>query len=332
MGFRLTLLMALLACALRPLPVLAHAGHHHDDAEHIEVVEGPHSWNDLWKTWGWEPGSIIGLVLSGWLYGRGVRRAWRASGVDRGVRKWRVWCFAGGWLTLFVALVSPLHPWGQVLFSAHMTQHELLMLVAAPLLVLSGPLVAFLRALPPQWASRLARLSNYPTWRSVWGTITNPLVAWLIHGIILWAWHAPVLFQATLHNDWIHALQHISFLASALLFWWAVIHCRSGAMSYGAGVLYLFTTAIHSGLLGALLTFARVAWYPDYAATSGEWGLTTLEDQQLGGLIMWVPACTVYIIAGLALFAGWMRESERRVRLRETRLAPARAALEPTEV
>jgi cytochrome c oxidase assembly factor CtaG len=331
-AIRKLLLLGALLCAARPAAVLAHAGHQQDEATQQERVEGPHGWNDLWTTWGWEPGSIIALVITGWLYGRGVRRAWKSSGIDRGIRRWQVGCFAAGWLTLFVALVSPLHPWGQVLFSVHMIQHELLMLFAAPLLVLSSPLVAFLRAFPTQWAARLARLSNSLTWQRIWGTVSNPLVAWLIHGVVLWAWHAPALFQATLHNDWIHALQHVSFLGSALLFWWALIHCRSTAMSYGAAVLYLFTTAIHTGLLGALLTFAGRPWYPDYAATTHEWGLTPLEDQQLGGLIMWVPACTVYIVAGLALFAMWMRESERRVQQREARLAEAGPRLQTTEV
>ena len=100
----------------------------------------------------------------------------------------------------------------------------------------------------------------------------------------LWAWHIPFLFQATLESTWVHAFQHASFLGSALLFWWAVLHGRSRPMGFGAAVLYMFTTALHSGLLGALLTFARSAWYPVYSGTTQPWGLSPLEDQQLGGL------------------------------------------------
>jgi cytochrome c oxidase assembly factor CtaG len=88
-------------------------------------------------------------------------------------------------------------------------------------------------------------------------------------------------------------------------------------MGYGLAVMYMLTTAMHSGLLGALLTFSRTVWYPDYSLTTGSWGLTPLEDQQLGGLIMWMPAGIVYVVAGLILFAAWLRESERRVRRRE---------------
>jgi cytochrome c oxidase assembly factor CtaG len=120
------------------------------------------------------------------------------------------------------------------------------------------------------------------------------------------------LFEATLDNEFIHALQHISFFATALLFWWAIMHSRARASNYGLAVLYLFTTALHSGLLGALLTFAQKTFYPSYAETTRWWGLTPLEDQQLGGIIMWIPAGLVYVIAGLALFAGWLRSTDAK--------------------
>jgi putative membrane protein len=147
--------------------------------------------------------------------------------------------------------------------------------------------------------------------------MTAPLVAWLIHAVVLWTWHLPVLFQATLNNEFVHALQHTTFVLSALLFWWAILHGRDRAIGFGAAVIYMFTTALHSGLLGALLTFSRTVWYPVYNGSTESWGLTPLEDQELGGLIMWIPAGVVYIIAGLALFAGWLRESELRVRNNE---------------
>jgi putative membrane protein len=278
--------------------------------------EGPEDWDQLWRSWGLEPGTLIDMSLSALLYGIGLWRTWRASGVGHGIRRWEAACFWSGWLALFIALVSPLHPLGEVLFSAHMAQHELLMLVAAPLLVLGRPMIGFLRALPAAWSARLGRFSNTHGWRIAWGFVSAPLVAWIVHAIVLWGWHAPVLFQATLHSEWVHAAQHISFLASALLFWWALIHGHRGVTNYGVAVFYLFTTAIHSGLLGALLTFARTVWYPDYSNTQ-VWGLTPLEDQQIGGLIMWVPACSVYIIAGLAMFAQWLRQSEQRVVHRE---------------
>jgi putative membrane protein len=279
----------------------------------------PHTFGDLWYTWGRDPLIIAGLAVTAWAYWKGARRVWRESMRGRERRKFEAWAFAFGWLALFVALVSPLHPWGEVLFSAHMTQHEVLMLAAAPLLVLSRPLVPFLWALPARWRQKVGAIGKQSSVRSIWHTLTNPLVAWAIHAVALWMWHVPSLFQATLASDFVHTLQHFSFLGSALLFWWALIHGRRGLIGYGAAVLYMFTTSVHSGVLGALITFARTIWYPAYANSTASWGLTPLEDQQLGGLIMWVPAGLVYIIAGLALMIGWMRESERRVTRRENR-------------
>jgi cytochrome c oxidase assembly factor CtaG len=200
-----------------------------------------------------------------------------------------------------------------------MTQHELLMLVAAPLLVLGRPLIAVTWALPLSLSRSLGSWAKTGWLQKIWYVLTIPLVAWLLHAIALWLWHIPSLFEAVLHNEWVHTLQHLSFLLSALLFWWALIHGRRSWMGYGAAVLYVFTTSIHSGLLGALLTFSNAVWYPSYVGLTESWGLTPLEDQQLGGLIMWIPAGVLYAIAGLALLAGWLRESEARVSRREHR-------------
>jgi cytochrome c oxidase assembly factor CtaG len=129
-----------------------------------------------------------------------------------------------------------------------------------------------------------------------------------MHGAALWIWHLPALFDLTLSNDAVHALQHFSFLGAALIFWWALIRGH-GRRNFAVGVLYLFGAMLHTGLLGAFLTFSQRLWYPVYAGTTEQWGLTPLEDQQLGGLIMWVPACLVYVIAALAL-AGLLLRRE----------------------
>lgn len=306
-GVRLALVFCVLGISLCLLPFAFASAH-----------EGkPHKLGDLIYTWGLDPLVIVSLAVSGWLYLRGVRRLWRGAAAGRGVRRWEAYCYAGGWFALFVALVSPLHPLGEVLFSAHMTQHEVLMLVAAPLVVLGRPVVAFLWALPPGWARRAGGRAQAGRFKRVWRAVTNPLAAWAIHAVALWVWHVPLLFQATLRSDLVHTAQHIMFLGSALLFWWALIHGPRGLIGHGAGVLYLFTTSVHSGVLGALITFAGSVLYPGYSETTASWGLTALEDQQLGGLIMWVPAGLVYIMAGLALCAGWMRESERSILRRE---------------
>ena len=272
----------------------------------------PHNWHDLWRTWTFEPLVTISLALTAFLFIAGLRKLWRESGTNRGIRRWEATMFAGGWLALFVALISPLHSWGRVLFSAHMTQHEVLMLVAAPLLVLGRPLIAFMWAIPMSWARQLGAITRLSWFAATWRVVTLPFVAWLIHAIALWVWHIPVLFDAVLNNELIHTLQHISFLFSAILFWWALVHGGRGWMGYGAALLYVFTTSLHSGLLGAFLTFSTTVWYPGYNGLTRSWELTPVEDQQLGGLIMWIPAGLVYAIAGLALLAGWILEAERR--------------------
>ena len=125
----------------------------------------------------------------------------------------------------------------------------------------------------------------------------------------------PTLYQAALGSDAIHAIEHICFLATACLFWWALIHGRYGRLGYGLALVFVFATAIHSEVLGALLTFAPRVWYPLYALRSSGAGLDALEDQQLAGLIMWIPFGVVFLVLGLALFAAWLGEAERRAKL-----------------
>jgi putative membrane protein len=221
--------------------------------------------------------------------------------------------FLIGWITLFVALVSPIHEAGSQLFSAHMVQHELLMLVAAPLLVLGRPEIVFLWALPPSWRKVVANWMNFSPAQFTGHIVSSPSAAWMLHAMALWAWHVPLLFDASVHNEWVHTLQHSSFLGTAVIFWRALVSTHLGQRIYSQGLLFIFTTAVHSSILGALLTFAPRPWYSVYGHTTMVFGLTPLEDQQLGGLIMWIPAGTIYIIAGLALFAAWIRNSERRV-------------------
>jgi len=261
--------------------------------------------HDLWSAWEFDPGVVLPVALSAILYARGARR-------HTGLTLLQRTCFWTGWLSLVLALISPIHPMGEALFSAHMLQHEILMLISAPLLVLSRPLVTFLWALPIEWRKALGRWSKTKPIARTWNAVTDPLTAWLIHAVAIWVWHVPYLFQLTLRSDLAHSGQHLSFFLSALLFWWAVFYGH-GRRAYGAAFLYVFTTAIHTGALGALLTFAPHVWYPAYRTTTQAWGLTPLQDQQLGGLIMWVPASLVYLAAGLALFAAWLKESDLRL-------------------
>jgi putative membrane protein len=265
--------------------------------------------------WSLEPGVVVPLALSAVLYARGAFEL-RRRGRGRSLRRWEVASFGAGWLVVALALLSPLHEMSEQLFSAHMVQHELLMALAAPLLVLGRPMIVMLWAIPPLGRQVVARAARNSTIRSVWGAITRPFDAWLIHGLAIWLWHLPALFEATLYSDSIHALQHASFLGSALIFWWSVIHVQRRA-ARGMSIVYVFTTAVHTGILGALMTFSRAVWYPAYATGAAKWGLTPIADQQLAGLIMWIPASLVYLAAALAIMGCWLRDSERSVAERE---------------
>ena len=276
--------------------------------------------HDLWSAWSWEPLVVVPLLLSAWLYVRGVQALWRNAGFGRGVARWEVAAFAAGWVTLALSLVSPLHRLGEVLFSAHMAQHEVLMVVAAPLLVLGRPVIPFLWALTPAWRRVAGTWSATAAVSTTWRLATLPLFAWALHAVAIWLWHAPSLYQATLGNETVHTIQHLSFLGTSLLFWWAVLHRMGSRLARPAAVIYLFTTAGHTSLLGALLTFSPRLWYPLYDATTTPWGLTPLEDQQLAGVIMWVPAGLSYLIAALALAATWLREPGPRRVLRPSPL------------
>jgi putative membrane protein len=255
--------------------------------------------------WSWEPLVLAALVAAGGLYARGARRG--------GLRRYETVCYGLGLAALATALVSPLDRLGGVLFSAHMAQHEVLMLVAAPLLVLGRPAIAWLWALPAPARAGIAGVVRRPFPRGAWRFATGPVIALVLHAVARWTWHVPALFEAALRSAPVHALQHTMFFWTALLFWYALVHGRYGRMGYGVAAVFVWATAMHTGLLAALIAFAREAWYPLYAERGAPYGVTALDDQQLAGAIMWVPSGGLFLVLGLGLFAAWIGESERRV-------------------
>jgi putative membrane protein len=278
----------------------------------------------IWGAWRWEAGLLPGLLL-GALYVLGCRAVWRSAGFGRGVRPWRALCFAAGLATLLLALASPLDALGGVLFAGHMVQHLVLVQVAAPLIVLGAPQVALAWGLP-RWLRRGVSAwwrAVAPEVRSLWRLLAHPAAAWCLHATALWLWHAPALYQAALRSAPLHALEHASFFGTALLFWWSLMRRPAqGGPGYGAAALYTFTMMLQSGLLGALMTFAPAPWYPAQSLGAAAWGLTPLEDQQLAGLIMWVPAGVIYVAALVAFLGVWLMRSE--VAERAGRLADLR--------
>jgi putative membrane protein len=255
--------------------------------------------------WTLDPWVVTPLLLAGGAYAIGVTALWRRAGAGRGVRAWHVVAYASGWFALAGALVSPLHAMGEQLFTAHMVEHEIVMAVAAPLLVLARPAVVFLWAWPNTIRRSIGRAARRDPLRLVWALATAPVVATLLHGLAIWIWHVPVLFDAAVTHLVLHRLQHLSFLLTALLFWWALLR-NCGA---GAATGHLFVTMTHTSLLGALLTFAPRVLYGVQTVHAADWGLTAIQDQQLAGLVMWVPAGTIYAGAALGFAALWISRS-----------------------
>ena len=254
---------------------------------------------------------IAFLLAIGMLYAAGTARL-RARGAFQ--RRFEPIAFAVGWTALMVTVLPPLDAWVIVRFSAHMFQHELMMLVGAPLVMAGRPIPVWLAALPPAPRARAAALLQSSATRGAWNVVTAPLVAWTLHGGAIWLWHLPPLYDAAVDNEAIHLVQHAMFVGTAIVFWYGMLYGRYGRAGYGAAVFYVFTTAVHTGILGAIVTFARTPLYNVYLAPAAAQGIDALGDQQVAGLIMWVPAGLVLTTLGIALFAAWLGEAERRAR------------------
>jgi putative membrane protein len=254
----------------------------------------------------WDQAVLAGLTIMGTLYWIGARelRA-RRAGMSRIERA----AFGVGWLALVVSIL----PWFDAaaldLFSAHMAQHELMMLVGAPLIVAGRPMATCLWALPERWRRRVVLPLQRPRVAGMVRVMAAPITAWTLHGLVVWIWHAPGLYELAVRSEPVHTLQHAMFVSTSVLFWWGLIYGRYGRAGYGAAVFYVFTTAIHTGILGALLTFAPSPLYGVYATPGHH---DPLGDQQLAGLVMWIPAGLLLTMMGVGLFAAWLGESERR--------------------
>jgi putative membrane protein len=256
--------------------------------------------------WTFDTWVLTPLLLSASLYAAGVLVLWRRVGWGRGIQPWQVAAYVVGWLTLTAALVSPLHWLGEHLFTFHMIEHEIVMVLAAPLIAAARPLGALLWGLPKRLRVGLGRLLRTQVLARLWRSLTRPFNATVLHGVAIWIWHAPLFFDAAVTHVPMHRLQHLSFLLTALLFWWSLIR----RADYGVAVGHLFVTMLHTSVLGALMALAPRLLYQAQTADALHWGLTPLEDQQLAGVVMWVPAGTVYAGAALAFAALWISQSD----------------------
>jgi cytochrome c oxidase assembly factor CtaG len=278
-----------LALAALPAAALAHAGGYDP---------GPPRWS--LEPWVVAPiAAALVFFTLGW-----VRLHARAGQGGPRLRRQALF-FYGGMAILALAVISPLHDAGRRSFTAHMAEHELMMLVAAPLLVLSRPLAVMLWAFPTGGRQALAGLARQRTLAGSWRGLHDPALATLLQAAALWLWHAPALFDRALQSEGWHIFQHVSFMVAALVFWSSMLDRRRGV---GQAVVGLFATSLVSGALGAFMAVSQSPWYQGYADLGlTPYGLTPAEDQQLAGVLMWVPGGLVHAIAALALLAPLLR-------------------------
>ena len=273
------------------------------------VAPTPSSWANVLLAWSIEPHVILPLIATWLLYRLAVRRV-NSVHPRNPVPRFRVWCWNGGLLVLFVALCSPIATYDTTLFSVHMVQHILLTLVAAPLLALGAPITLLLRVSSPRTRQKviLPVLHSWPV-----RVISFPVVTWVVFAAVMWASHFSGLYDASLDNDLVHILEHGIYLFVGLLFWWPVVGSDPSPwrMPHAARVGYLFLGMPQSSFLALAILSAPAVLYPHYETLVRTWGPTPLADQQLAGGIMWVVGDAIFLIAMIAAIWVWLRAEER---------------------
>lgn len=280
----------------------------------------------IWQTWTLDPVVALALFVALALGIHGASELWSRAGAGRGVRRWQLGAYIVGLVALAVALLSPLDALGSALLTGHMAQHLVLLVIAPPLLVLGAPDRLLLWALPPHWRRWLGGLSHRAGWRWTGRVLLNPATVFVLAVAALWSWHLPALYQLAIRHESVHIAEHLSFFLSALLFWWCVLPplirpVANRRRRLAVAIPLVFAIALQNGVLGALLTFSTQVWYPIYGPTVREWGMSPIEDQQLAGLLMWVPASVIYLVAALALVAALFQAEERAADRGRTRVA-----------
>ena len=269
-----------------------------------------------WVFTGTSPGPalVFGLGAAALIYGTGLYRLWRRARIGNGITVWQAAAFYLGLATAGAALSPQLEAAAAVLFSAHMLQHMLLAFMAAPLLAWSLSGLALLWSLPKPARKNLGQLwLRSARVRMLVAGVTHPVTVWLLFALTFWLWHAPVMYEAALANPLLHALEHVTMLAAAGLFWWLVLQ-PSGRrrLPHGADILFTVTTMLQGMVLSSLISFAQTPQYRTYELSAHALGISALADQQLAGMLMRTPATIILVITSVWLFLVWISQLERR--------------------
>lgn len=259
---------------------------------------------NVWQAWNWDWLILLNLTLLGVTYAAGWHRRQRRGAVKHPVHVGQLIAFLISLVVLFVALISPLHALSEEASAAHMLQHMLIMVVAAPLFVFGSPGQVLPWSLEPSARSRLARWTR--SLRIT--TLELPLWTWLLHTAVLWFWHWPTAYEAALVDPLVHDAEHLCFFAAAVIYWRPILDpLRRHQLQPLTAVASLFATSLQAMLLGIFLALAPAIWYESYRGRPEAWGLTPLEDQQLAGFLMWMPACLVYPALAALILGQWLQ-------------------------
>ena len=309
---RTALPLAALLLAVAPATVLAHGS------------EAPApTFPGVLLMWHLDPLVVAPLVATAGAYLWAVRTVDHAHPRNRHPRR-RTWCFMGGLVVIGLALASPIEAYEGVLFSVHMVQHLLLMLVAAPLLLAGGPITLTLRVVRASVRRRLLWVLHSPVLKA----ISFPVLTWVLFAAVNWGWHFSTLYDQALENELLHYVQHSSFLAAALLFWWPItgVDPSPWRLPHPVRLFYLFLALPQNSFLGVALLSTGAVLYPHYVTNLRTWGPSPLEDQHLGGILMWVAGDIAFLAGMVVVIWVWMRQEERKTARLDERLAAEREA------
>jgi putative membrane protein len=274
----------------------------------------------VWSAWSLDLPILIPAAIVAFFYARGLHE-WKDR--HRSHPWWRTALYYSGLATLVLSIVSPLDSLGSHHFFMHMTQHVLIMLVGIPLILLGAPTTPMLRGMP-KWLRLgvVAGVAGDSIARAAWRFLTHPIIAAVLYTLVVVAWHlVPGWYDAAVTNEAVHYLQHASFAGTAFLFWWNVIDPAPlrASMGYLLRMVYVFVAATAQSLVAAMLALADEPFYDVYVDARRIFSLSPLSDQELGGLIMWIPGQMLHLVVIGALFAVWAVKSERRQRELEAR-------------
>lgn len=272
----------------------------------------------LLRSWEWRVEVFVPLLSFAVVYTTGWRRL-RTKG-SKLATGWRLVAYWSGILLVAIALLSPIETLSGQLFFMHMIQHLLLVMLGPPLLMLGEPMPVLLWGLPAGVRRRVGRvlsrvLHRKSESRRALRAATVPGVVWLLFVVALVGWHDPIAYNAALRSDLVHDVEHLSFFITAMLYWWHVVGAAPRihkSLSRTAQVIYVIAAIPPNMITGVVIAFAGQVIYSYYLAVPRLWGISALDDQILGGVIMWVPGSMMYMIAILILTARWLQAEENK--------------------